>query len=226
MGTLINTQRKVLEGGGHVLTSPFGTRTLNGKTSTHQGVDLVGKGYTLDYIVAYDDGTVTAALNTCSGKTPSMGNYVQIKHNDGAVSIYMHMKRGSVTVQVGDKVKRGQRLGFMGNTGNSTGAHLHFGLQVGGKYVDPLPYLQGGVGGDTVNVTLNKIRPGAKGEQVKTLQRLLGGLGYKGADGRVLAVDGSMGPNSTHAMKAFQKAKKLHPDGVVGVNTWRAILGA
>lgn len=223
MGTLINTQRKVLEGGGHVLTSPFGTRTLNGTTKTHQGIDLVGKGYTCDYIVAYDDGTVTAALNTCSGKTPSMGNYVQLKHNDGSVSIYMHMKRGSVTVQVGDKVKRGQRLGFMGNTGNSTGAHLHFGLQVGGKYVDPLPYLQGG---EIVNVTLQAIQPGSKGEQVKTLQRLLNALGYKGADGRVLAVDGSMGPNSTHAMKAFQKAKKLHPDGVVKTKTWSAILGA
>lgn len=223
MGALINTTRKVLEGGGHVLTSPFGTRALNGKTSTHQGIDLVGKGYTCDYIVAYDDGTVTAALNTCSGSTPSMGNHVQLQHSDGSVTIYMHMKRGSVTVKVGDKVKRGQRLGYMGNTGNSTGAHLHFGLKVGGKYVNPLPYLQGG---ETVNVTLQAIQPGSKGEQVKTLQRLLNALGYKGADGRVLAVDGSMGPNSTHAMKAFQKAKKLHPDGVVKTKTWGAILGA
>lgn len=223
MGTLINAQRKVLEGGGHVLTSPFGTRTLNGTTKTHQGVDLVGKGYTLDYVVAYDDGTVTAALNTCSGTTPATGNYVKVKHKSGAVSIYMHMARGSVTVKVGDKVKRGQRLGYMGNTGRSTGAHLHFGLQIGGKYVDPLPYLQGG---ETVTVTLDTIRQGSKGPQVKTLQRLLGSMGYVGKNGRALAVDGIAGQNSTHAVQAFQKAKKLAPDGVVGVKTWRALLGA
>lgn len=223
MGTLINAQRKVLEGGGHVLTSPFGTRTLNGTTKTHQGVDLVGKGYTLDHVVAYDDGTVTAALNTCSGSTPATGNYVKLQHSDGSVTIYMHMKRGSVTVKVGDKVQRGQRLGFMGNTGRSTGAHLHFGLQVGGKYVDPLPYLQGG---ETVTVTLNTIRQGDKGPQVKTLQRLLNSMGYVGKNGRALAVDGIAGQNCTHAVQAFQKAKKLAPDGVVGVKTWRALLGA
>lgn len=223
MGTLIDTQRKVLEGGGHVLTSPFGTRTLNGTTKTHQGVDLVGKGYTLDYVVAYDDGTVTAALNTCSGATPATGNYVKVKHKSGAVSIYMHMARGSVTVKVGDQVKRGQRLGYMGNTGRSTGAHLHFGLQIGGKYVDPLPYLQGG---ETVTVTLNTIRQGDKGPQVKTLQRLLNSMGYVGKNGRSLAVDGIAGQNCTHAVQAFQEAKKLAPDGVVGVKTWRALLGA
>lgn len=223
MGTLIKAQRKVLEGGGHVLTSPFGTRTLNGTTKTHQGVDLVGKGYTLDYVVAYDDGTVTAALNTCSGTTPATGNYVKVKHKSGAVSIYMHMARGSVTVKVGDQVKRGQRLGYMGNTGRSTGAHLHFGLQVGGKYVDPLPYLRGG---ETVTVTLNTIRQGDKGAQVKTLQRLLNSMGYVGKNGRALAVDGIAGQNSTHAVQTFQKAKKLAPDGVVGVKTWRALLGA
>lgn len=223
MGTLFKTTRKVLEGGGHVLTSPFGTRTLNGTTKTHQGIDLVGKGYTLDYVVAYDDGTVTAALNTCSGTTPATGNYVKVKHKSGAVSIYMHMARGSVTVKVGDKVQRGQRLGYMGNTGRSTGAHLHFGLQIGGKYVDPLPYLQGG---ETVTVTLNTIRQGDKGEQVKTLQRLLNSMGYVGKNGRSLAVDGIAGQNSTHAVQTFQKAKKLAPDGVVGVKTWRALLGA
>ena len=55
MGTQIKAQRKVLEGGGHVMTSPFGKRTLNGKTRQHNGIDLVGTGYTLDHVVAYDD---------------------------------------------------------------------------------------------------------------------------------------------------------------------------
>lgn len=223
MGTLIETKRNVLEGGGHVLTSPFGTRTLNGTTKQHNGIDLVGKGYTRDHIVAYDDGTVTAALNTCSGATPATGNYVKIKHNDGAVSIYMHMKRGSVTVKVGDKVLRGQRLGYMGNTGRSTGAHLHFGLLLVGKYVDPLPYLRGG---EIVSVSLDTIRQGSKGAQVKTVQRLLKAMGYEGQGGRTLAVDGSAGKHTTHAVKAFQTAQKLTADGVVGTKTWRALLGA
>ena len=223
MGTLLETRSKVLEGGAHVLTSPFGSRTLNGTTRQHNGVDLVGKGYTLDHVVAYDDGTVTAALNTCSGSEPATGNYVKIKHKSGLVSIYMHMKRGSVTVKVGDQVKRGQRLGFMGNTGRSTGAHLHFGLQIGGKYVDPLPYLRGG---EIVTVTLDTIRQGSQGEQVKTLQRLLNAMGYTGEKGRTLAVDGSAGKNTTHAVKSYQAAKKLAADGVVGAKTWRSILGA
>lgn len=222
MGTLINTKRNVLEGGGHVMTSPFGTRTLNGTTKQHNGIDLVGKGYTLDHVVAYDDGAVLAALNTCSGATPTTGNYVKLKHKSGAVSIYMHMARGSVTVKAGDQVKRGQRLGFMGNTGRSTGAHLHFGLQVGGKYVDPLPYLRGG---EIVSVSLDTIRQGSKGAQVKTVQRLLKAMGYEGEKGRTLTVDGEAGKHTTHAVKSFQAAKKLTADGVVGAKTWRALLG-
>lgn len=223
MGTLIETKRKVLEGGGHVMTSPFGTRTLNGTTRQHNGIDLVGEGYTLDHVVAYDDGMVTAALNTCSGATPATGNYVKIKHKTGHVSIYMHLARGSVTVKVGDKVKRGQRIGYMGNTGRSTGAHLHFGLQIGGTCVDPLPYLRGG---EIVSISLDTIREGSKGAQVKTLQRLLKAMGYEGQGGRTLTVDGSAGKHTTHAVKAYQRAQKLAVDGVVGAKTWRAILGA
>lgn len=229
MGTLIRTQHRVLEGGVHVMTSPFGKRTLNGTTKQHNGIDLVANTRTdgtgtnaLDYVVAYDAGTVVAVLNTCSGSTPATGNYVKIDHGGGLSSIYMHMKKGSVVVKKGDRVKRGQRLGFMGNTGRSSGAHLHFGLCRGGVYLNPLSYLQGG---ETVTVTLQTIRKGDQGEQVKTLQRLLNALGFKGENGRTLAVDGKAGNNSTHAVKAFQKAQKIAVDGIVGANTWQALLG-
>ena len=62
--------------------------------------------------------------------------------------------------------------------------------------------------------------------QVKTVQRLLNALGYKGKDGKALAVDGDFGVNTEYAVIAFQKAKKVDADGVVGVVTWRLLTGA
>lgn len=141
----INAKMNVLKNGVHYVTSKYGNRTYtnNGKkiSDFHKGIDLVGSG--TDYIIAAADGTVLKTLNTCSGRTPSQGNYVTIKHSDGKETVYYHMKKGSVTVKAGDKVKKGTVIGYMGSTGNVTGAHLHFGLKVSGKYVDPEPYLLG-----------------------------------------------------------------------------------
>lgn len=134
----INVKNSVLKNGIHMRTSPFGMR--NGKM--HNGVDLIGNG-TTDYIVAFADGTVKSMLNTCSGKIPSQGNYVTIDHGNGIQTVYYHMKKGTVKVNVGQKVKRGDVLGYMGNTGNSFGAHLHFGIKINGTWVDPEPYLLG-----------------------------------------------------------------------------------
>ena len=77
-------------------------------------------------------------------------------------------------------------------------------------------------GGDTVNVTLKILKKGSKGEQVKTLQRLLKALGYGvGSYG----VDGSFGADTDAAVRKYQKARKLDVDGVVGAKTWAALLG-
>ena len=62
--------------------------------------------------------------------------------------------------------------------------------------------------------------------QVKTLQRLLAALGYKGKDGKALSIDGVFGGNTTYAVKAYQTASKLTADGIVGSATWKAMLGA
>ena len=60
---------------------------------------------------------------------------------------------------------------------------------------------------------------------VKTLQRLLNDLGYKGKDGKVLSIDGAFGTNTAYAVKAYQTANKLTADGIVGALTWKALLG-
>ena len=75
-----------------------------------------------------------------------------------------------------------------------------------------------------VIVELNQLSKGSKGEQVKTLQRLLKALGFKDQNGAALVVDGSFGSKTDYAVKAFQKAEKLDVDGYVGKNTWSALL--
>lgn len=140
--TQISAKVPVLKKGVHLMTSDFGPRTYthNGKkvSNNHKGVDLIGKGAACDYIIAAADGRVTIAKYS-----DSAGYYVQINHGNGVYTRYMHMKAGTMTVAVGDSVKKGQVLGYMGSTGNSTGAHLHFDVCVNGSYVDPKPYLAG-----------------------------------------------------------------------------------
>lgn len=111
-------------------------------SNSHVGLDIAASGY--HEIVAAREGTVIAAASTsCSHNgnkefvhsTSSstcnygMGNYVQIKHSDGTYATYMHLRYGSVCVSKGQYVSRGDVIGIMGNSGNSTGQHLHF--QVG-----------------------------------------------------------------------------------------------
>lgn len=134
----IDVKCPVLKQGVHYLTSDYGYRTLKGKKSFHSGVDLIGKGYACDYIIAIDGGKVIT-----SKYSTSAGYYVEIKHENGVISRYLHMKKGSLAVKKGDTVTKGQTLGYMGSSGNSTGAHLHFGIKENGNNVDPKPYLMG-----------------------------------------------------------------------------------
>ena len=92
-------------------------------------------------IQAVADGTVVEVGNP-SGE---LGVHVLIQHNiDGVIftSIYGHMQLGSMSLNVGDTVTRGQQLGLIGSTGQSTGPHLHFGILSNGVEIDPLPWLQ------------------------------------------------------------------------------------
>lgn len=134
--TKMNVKNSVLKQGVHYLTSDYKSR--NKSRPTHNGIDMIGKSYACDYIVAIADGIVSA----CS-KDSSRGNYVTIKHNTGLYSNYYHMKDGSVVVKKGQEISKGSKIGYMGSTGNSTGNHLHFGVYNGTSWVDPLPYLEG-----------------------------------------------------------------------------------
>lgn len=134
--TKMNVKCKVLEQGVHYLTSDYKTR--NSKRPTHSGIDMIGKGYACDYNVSIADGIVES-----TGYDSSRGNYVRIKHENGLISVYYHAKTNTICVKKNDKVKAGQRISYMGSTGNSTGAHLHFGIYEGNTVIDPLPYLKG-----------------------------------------------------------------------------------
>lgn len=121
------------------ITSKFGKRTINGKTSQHNGIDLVARadngGSRTDYITAHTAGVVDGV-----GYDKSCGNWVRIKVANKVFMHYYHLKNKS-TLKKGAKVKQGEVIGYMGSTGNSTGAHLHFGIKDSGKWVNPEPYL-------------------------------------------------------------------------------------
>jgi hypothetical protein len=130
------------------VTSPFGYRThpLTGaRGSHHNGIDIADGGTRPIYAVA--DGVVRRSyLSTSYGET------IMIEHKINGVvweTVYAHMKENSRRFKVGDKVKQGDVIGTMGNTGNSTGQHLHFELHKGGLWnmaksnaVDPEEYLE------------------------------------------------------------------------------------
>ena len=107
----------------------------------HTGVD-VNIGVAGKNVVAVKAGTVLISeARISNGKYYSYGEYIVISHGDGTMTLYAHMLSGSRKVKAIDKVTQGQIIGSVGSTGNSTGTHLHFEVRVGGKPVNPLPYL-------------------------------------------------------------------------------------
>lgn len=122
-----------------------------GKTGDHWGLDIVRRisNYnTTATIIALADGIIYAQRKWMEDdeKSPSGGNCVYIRHANGMITKYLHFKQDSVPDWVADnvEVKKGQVIGYMGNTGNSYGAHLHFQVEdPNGNPVDPEPYLTG-----------------------------------------------------------------------------------
>jgi murein DD-endopeptidase MepM/ murein hydrolase activator NlpD len=113
------------------LSSDFGIRKhpLTGKSHFHTGVDLMSETGD-DKVFAVKPGVVVM-----SELHPQYGNTVVVRHSNGVESLYAHMAQ--LLVKVGDKVTTDNVLGYIGNTGLSTGKHLHFEILVGGYPVNP-----------------------------------------------------------------------------------------
>lgn len=120
-------------------------KARNPEYPTHNGIDLVSSSGKDLSIIAIDSGTVVSAVDEVQGHDEynTCGNFVKIRHADGKFTRYLHMLKDSVCVKVGEKVKKGAKLGIMGNTGYSFGKHLHFDVSNGKSFEDPLPYLKG-----------------------------------------------------------------------------------
>ncbi len=116
------------------ISSRFSRRRVHpvtGVLRAHRGVDYVADPGT--EIVATADGVV---LEATYGR--ESGRYVKIRHGGSYSSVYMHMSRIHDGVKRGVEVKQGQTIGYVGKSGNATGYHLHYGLEQGDRYVDPV----------------------------------------------------------------------------------------
>ncbi|RRZ95862.1 murein DD-endopeptidase MepM [Erwinia sp. 198] len=128
------------------VSSNFNPHRLNpvtGRVAPHKGVDFAIPLGTP--VLAVGDGEVIVAK-----RSGGAGNYVAIRHGRQYMTRYMHMKK--LLVKPGDKVKRGERVGLSGNTGRSTGPHLHFEVWINNQAVNPLtaklPRMEGLTGKD------------------------------------------------------------------------------
>ena len=117
-------------------TSGFGLRSdpFRGRAAMHGGIDLAGPVGTPIYATA--DGLVAKAEWNNGG----YGNLVEINHGQGILTRYGHMSRIAATA--GQRVRRGDLIGYLGSTGRSTGSHLHYEVRIDGRAVNPIPFMQ------------------------------------------------------------------------------------
>lgn len=134
----------------------------NGYSSSHKAVDLVGENSSFDYIVCHSDGKVEELADGYDNLKGSVGNisygnYVKVSHGNGYYTLYAHMRKG-LMVKKGDILKKGQRIGYMGDSGNAYGAHLHFEVICNNVKVNPVKYLNSDLySGNKYNV-LDKVK--------------------------------------------------------------------
>lgn len=116
------------------VTSPFGMRRspFTGKAEFHKGIDIANSRGTPIYAPA--NGEVTFV-----GEQNAYGNTILIQHGNGLSTRYAHLSR--YAVKVGQQIKRGDIIAYMGNTGRSTGPHLHYEVRVNGVCVNPMRYI-------------------------------------------------------------------------------------
>ena len=128
-----------------------------GYSLLHRGVDIGWKGGENDYVLAHSDGKVVFLQkgqkhNTKAKGNASYGNCVKIKHDNGYYTLYAHMK--NVVVKKGQKVKKGQILGYMSDSGKAFGTHLHFEVRnTKDVRINPIKYINADLPNNSNNVT-------------------------------------------------------------------------
>ncbi len=117
------------------ISSRFGRRRdpFSGKPAFHTGVDIAA--YAGTPVKSTADGKVIYA-----GRHPGYGNVVVIEHGFGYSTLYGHLKR--LKVVAGQRVKRGDTIGYIGNTGRTAGTHLHYEVRRYGRYLTPLKFIK------------------------------------------------------------------------------------
>lgn len=188
---------------------PCATSSISDNFAAHKarGSGLPGTDFRCpvgEQVWAADAGVVTRA-----NFMPANGNNIRIHHADGSTTYYLHLSR--IDVRVGDTVAQHQGIGLSGNTGHSTGPHLHFSVaNPAGVLIDPETVI-GGVTGTPTSVRPT-IKLGSTGADVRYLQQRIG-----------VGADGIFGPLTRRAVINFQKSHGLVADGVVGPKTWKVI---
>lgn len=213
-----------LEKGQFLPTSLFGEDRGDHK---HGGADGTRNGFTATYICPIDNLKVTFILNTIKGAENTSGNYVELMGFYKGVKIVIrikHMAYNSIVVKVGQILNKGDKIGFMGNTGTSTGAHAHVELLINGAWANPLNWLLGytDIIGQDIEDTINtypvidkELNLNSDGmQETKDLQTLLNNkFGYK------LEVDGNFGKLTETTLKDFQSKIGIPQTGYTDKDT-------
>jgi len=128
-----------------VMTSGYGMRShpILHRRAAHKGVDLAATSGSPVYATA--DGIVAKAE-----WFGTYGNYIQIEHGGELETRYAHLS--GYAVAEGDRVHKGDLIGYVGSTGRSTGPHLHYEVRIAGEAVNPVPYLAGEVSAEELAV--------------------------------------------------------------------------
>ncbi|MBN2296985.1 MAG: M23 family metallopeptidase [Deltaproteobacteria bacterium] len=117
------------------ITSGFGWREspFTGKREFHKGIDIASRKGTPIYAPA--DGVITSYCNN-----GAYGNFLVINHGYGIVTRYAHLM-DSNKIEVGKRVQKGEKIAYLGNTGRSTGSHVHYEVLINGIHVNPQRYM-------------------------------------------------------------------------------------
>ena len=120
-------------------------KITNEYSNNHQAIDIIGENPLLDYVIAHSEGKVVFyqdGLGNMKGSTGNLsyGNCIKIEHKDGYATLYAHMKN-DLYVKLNQEVKEGQIIGYISDSGNAYGKHLHFEVWKDNKRLNPKEYL-------------------------------------------------------------------------------------